>query len=160
FPTTGPVISTPAVVNDRVYAADTTGTVYALTRDGDLLWRTTLNVPNFLPPQVLPPSLKVAVSPPVANRTGVIGDGPGQIQGLDVDTGQVRWTTRPPNPGPVFGEQHPFQMILGAGTMVGNYVAFGLSSVENYLGPLFLGPDYPAFTFRGSAVLIDPADGR
>src|SRR5262249_3513677 len=99
FPTAGPVIGTPAVVNDRVYAADVTGTAYALNRDGDLLWRTTLNVPTFL-------TLKVAVSPLVTNRTVVIGDMAGQIQGLDVETGQVRWTTRPPNPGPIFGEQH------------------------------------------------------
>src|SRR5262249_48623312 len=64
-PTAGPVISTPAVVNDRVYAADETGTVYALTRDGDLLWRTTLNVPTAL-------SIKIEVSPVVTNRTVVI----------------------------------------------------------------------------------------
>src|SRR5262249_6204727 len=48
FPTDGPVIGTPVVVNDRVYAADTTGTVYALTRDGGLLWRATLSVPTLL----------------------------------------------------------------------------------------------------------------
>jgi outer membrane protein assembly factor BamB len=50
-------------------------------------------------------------------------------------------------------------MIFGAGTMVGNYVAFGVSSLDNYLGPLF-DPHYPGFTFRGNVVLIDPAIGR
>ncbi len=158
FPTAGPVISTPAVVNDHVYAADATGTVYALTRDGDLLWRTTLNVPNPFPHGIPPFSIKIAMSPLVTNRTVVIGDAAGQIQGLDVDDGHVRWTTRPPNPGP-FGDQHPFQMILGAGTMVGNYVAFGVSSLENYLGPALIS-GYPGYTFRGNVVLIDPADGR
>src|SRR5262245_9878293 len=34
FPTPGAVAGTPAVVNDIVYAADSTGTVYSLTRDG------------------------------------------------------------------------------------------------------------------------------
>src|SRR5262249_55047595 len=103
--------------------------------------------------------VKVAVSPLVTDRTVVIGDLAGQIQGLDVETGRVRWTTRPPNPGPVFGDQHPFQSIIGAGTMVGHYVAFGVSSFENFLGPIF-DPNYPGFTFRGNVVLLDPADGR
>src|SRR5262249_12713237 len=120
--------------------------------DGELLWRTTLNVPA-------PLSVKLAVSPLVTNRTVVIGDMAGQIHGLDVKTGAVRWTTPPPNPGPVFGGQQPFTVILGAGTMVGHYVAFGVSSLENVLGPL-LSPGYPGYTFRGNVVLLDPADGR
>src|SRR5262245_43656697 len=33
YPTAGPIAGTPAVVNDRVYAADATGAVYALDRD-------------------------------------------------------------------------------------------------------------------------------
>ena len=37
YPTAGPVVGTPAVVDNHVYAIDTTGTAYALTRDGDLL---------------------------------------------------------------------------------------------------------------------------
>ena len=48
FPTDGPIAGTPAVVNDRIYAADATGVVYALDRDGGLLWRRKLNVgPTF-----------------------------------------------------------------------------------------------------------------
>src|SRR5262245_50331480 len=129
YPTDGPIVGTPAVVNDRVYAAANTGTVYALTRDGNLLWRTTLTVPALF-------NAKIAASPLVTNRTVIIGDMAGQVHGLDVETGHVRWTTRPPNPGPVFGDQHPFQMMMGAGTMVGNYVAFGVSSLENFFGPL------------------------
>jgi polyvinyl alcohol dehydrogenase (cytochrome) len=152
FDTDGPVISTPAVVNDRVYAAANTGTIYALTRDGELLWQTTLDAPSLF-------VTKVTVSPVVTSRTLVIGDMAGQIHGLDVETGNVRWTTRPPNPGPVFGDQHPFQMIMGGGTMVGKYVAFGVSSLENFFGPT-ADPNYPGFTFRGNVVLLDPADGR
>src|SRR5262245_58948938 len=45
YPTEGHVVGTPAVVNDRVYATGDAGVVYALTRDGDLLWRTALDVP-------------------------------------------------------------------------------------------------------------------
>src|SRR5262245_5696487 len=124
YPTDGPVVGGPVVVNDRVYAAADTGTVYALTRDGGLLWKTTLSVPTQL-------SQKVAISPLVTNRTVIVGDMGGQIHGLDVETGAVRWTTRPPNPEPVFGDQHPFQSIISAGTMVGHHVAFGVSSLEN-----------------------------
>src|SRR5262249_23273282 len=128
--------------------------VYALTRDGDLLWRTTLTVPFPLP-------VKLAISPLVTNRTIILGDAAGQIHGLDVETGQIRWTTRPPNPVPGHPDpdQPPFQSIIGAGTMVGNYVAFGVSSFENFLGPIF-DPNYPGFTFRGNVVLLNPADGR
>jgi polyvinyl alcohol dehydrogenase (cytochrome) len=150
FPTDGPLAGTPAVVNNVVYAADLAGTVYALSRDGDLLWRTTLNVPSLI-------TAKIATGPLVTNRTVVIGDLAGQIHGLDIDDGEVRWTIRPGN-GPLFPDGHPFQQILAAGTMVGKYVAFGISTNESLI-PLF-NPDYPGFTFRGNVVLIDPADGR
>jgi polyvinyl alcohol dehydrogenase (cytochrome) len=151
FETIGAVSGTPAVVNNVVYAGDISGTVHALTSDGELLWQTTLDVPSVINP-------KIYASPLVTNRTVVIGDMAGQIHGLDVATGEVRWTTRPPNPGPIFGDQHLFQMIMGAGTMVGNHVAFGVSSLENFFGPLS-DPNYPDFTFRGNVVLLDPADG-
>ncbi len=150
FPTDGPLAGTPAVVNNVVYAADAAGTVYALSRDGDLLWRTTLNVPSLI-------TAKIATGPLVTNRTVVIGDLAGQIHGLDIDDGELRWTIRPSN-GPLFPDGHPFQQILAAGTMVGKYVAFGISTNESLI-PLFI-PDYPGFTFRGNVVLIDPSDGR
>jgi polyvinyl alcohol dehydrogenase (cytochrome) len=73
----------------------------------------------------------------------------GTIHGLDARTGEEKWRVTP-NP-------HPFAAIFGNGTMVGRYVAFGTSSFELF-APLLL-PDYPGFTFRGSVVLLDPADG-
>ena len=143
FPTAGPIAGTPAVVNDRVYAADATGFVYALDRDGNLLWQTQLDVgPTF-------GFVKVTASALVTNRTVIIGDLSGQIHGLDVDTGDVKWTIRP-NP-------HPFAAIWGSATMVGKNVAIGVSSVEEFYAP-FLGPDYHP-SFRGSLVLLDPATG-
>jgi len=39
-PTTGDVYATPSVVNDVVYAGDTSGTFYAVTRANVLLWQT------------------------------------------------------------------------------------------------------------------------
>src|SRR5262249_1574072 len=38
-PTTGDVYATPSVVNNIVYAGDTSGTFYALTKAGVLLWQ-------------------------------------------------------------------------------------------------------------------------
>src|ERR1700756_2265267 len=40
FPTAGDVYATPSVVNNIVYAGDTSGTFYAITSAGTLLWKT------------------------------------------------------------------------------------------------------------------------
>jgi polyvinyl alcohol dehydrogenase (cytochrome) len=151
FPTTGAVAGTPAVVNDVVYIADSKGHVYALNRDGTLRWRNdTIPIPSLL-------GVKATNSLLVTNRTIVFGDTAGQIHGLETDTGELRWTIRP-GAGPLFPTGHPTQAIFGAGTMVGNYIAYGISSFE-WAMPL-INPAYPGYTFRGSVVLIDPADGR
>jgi polyvinyl alcohol dehydrogenase (cytochrome) len=143
FPTAGPIAGTPAVVNDHVYAADATGAVYALDRDGHELWETDLAVgPTFS-------NVKVSASVLVTNHTVIIGDLSGRVHGLDVDTGVERWTTTP-NP-------HPFASIWGSGTMVGHDVAIGTASVEEFVAPFI--PNYTP-TFRGSLALLDPADGH
>jgi polyvinyl alcohol dehydrogenase (cytochrome) len=151
FETPGAIAGTPAVVNDVIYAADSTGAVYAVNRDGQELWQTVLPVASPFP-------LKLTASPLVTNHTLIIGDLSGQIHGLDVDNGEIRWTIRPPSPGPVFGDDHPFQGIFGSPTMVGNNVAIGITSFEE-AAPLLV-PGYPGFTFRGSLVLLDPGDGH
>lgn len=150
FPTGGAIAGTPAVVNDIVYAADTNGVVYALNRDGSLRWMND----SIVIPSVM--GAKVTSSLLVTNRTVVFGDTAGQIHGLDVATGALRWTTRPAC-GPLFPDGHPLQAIFSAGTMVKNYVAVGISSWE-WAAPL-LDPNYPGFTFRGSIVLINPTNG-
>jgi polyvinyl alcohol dehydrogenase (cytochrome) len=142
YATPGAIAGTPVVVNDRIYAADATGTVYALGRDGNLLWETELDVGPTTH------AVKVTASAMVTNRTVVIGDQSGRIHGLDIDTGAAKWTAYP-NP-------HPFAAIWGSPTMVGQYVAIGVSSNE-WFAPLVI-PDYD-LTFRGSLVLLDPADG-
>lgn len=142
FETAGPVAGTPAVVEDRVYTADATGVVYALDRNGQLLWQTPLDVGPTIN------NVKLTASALVTNRTVVVGDLSGRIHGLDVGTGAVKWTTSP-NPG-------PFAAIWGSATMVGNYVAIGISSVEEFVAPFI--PGYVP-TFRGSLVLLDPATG-
>jgi polyvinyl alcohol dehydrogenase (cytochrome) len=145
---TGPVAGTPAVVNDRVYAADANGVVYALDRNGTLLWQTALDIGPTLT------SVKVTASPLVTNRTVVIGDLSGRVHGLDVDTGAVKWTVRPPSPT-LSGDYNPFATIFGSPTMVGHYVAIGTASNEE------IAAGNPAYipTFRGSLVLLDPDNG-
>ena len=143
FPTHGPVAGTPAVVNDRVYAADAAGYVYALDRDGHPLWETQLSIgPTF-------GYVKLSSSVLVTNRTVIVGDLSGQLHGLDVDTGAVRWTTRP--------NDHPFAAIWGSPTMVGHNVAVGVSSVEEFYAPFLPAGYHPSF--RGSLALLDPATG-
>jgi polyvinyl alcohol dehydrogenase (cytochrome) len=143
FPTAGAVAGTPAVVNDRVYATDTLGNVYAVTRDGQEVWHTHIDVPTIW-------GFKMTTSPLVTNRTVIVGDMAGRIHGLDVDDGEVRWTIHP--------DAHPFAAIFSSATMVGHNVAVGVSSFEEVAAAL---PGYPAdLTFRGSLVLLDPADGR
>ena len=142
YETAAPVAGSPAVVKDRIYAADATGAVHALDRDGNLLWQTALDVGPTLT------DMKVTASPLVTNRTVVIGDLSGRVHGLDVQSGAVKWTTTP-NP-------HPFGAIWGSPTMVGNHVAIGTSSNEWVVASV---PGYPCCTFRGSLAVLDPANG-
>lgn len=141
-PTHGPIAGTPAVVNDRVFVADAAGFVYSVDRYGNKLWETPLNVgPTFS-------NVKITASVLVTNHTVIIGDGSGDVHGLDIETGAVKWTTTP-NP-------HQFAAIWGSATMVGNYVAVGTSSVEEFVAPFI--PNYTP-TFRGSMALLDPSTG-
>jgi polyvinyl alcohol dehydrogenase (cytochrome) len=143
FPTHGPIAGTPAVVNDRVYVADATGFVYALTRDGKELWETPLQIgPTYS-------NVKLTASVLVANGTLIIGDQSGQIHGLDANSGKEKWSITP-NP-------NPFAAIYGSATLVGDDVAIGTSSNE-WIAPTVI-PGYVP-TFRGSLVLLDPADGH
>lgn len=144
FPTAGPLAGTPAVVNDRVYAADALGTVYAVDRDGRSLWTTPLDV------GLTATRIKVTASALVTNRTVVIGDQSGRVHGLDVETGAVKWTT-------ALNPANQFPAIWGSATMVGKYVAVGVSSNEWAVAGFV--PGYVP-TFRGSLALLDPADGR
>jgi polyvinyl alcohol dehydrogenase (cytochrome) len=136
FATKAVVAGTPAVVEDRIYAADASGTAYALRRDGSLIWSS----------QVAGP---VTDSLLVTNRTVIFGDLAGFIYGLDVNTGAELWKVRP-NP-------HPTASIFGSATMVGPFVAIGIASVEELVAGQI--PGYKP-SFRGSVVLLDPADGR
>jgi polyvinyl alcohol dehydrogenase (cytochrome) len=136
FPTKAVVAGTPAVVGNHIYAADASGTVYALTSNGHLLWSN----------QVAGP---VTASLLVTNRSVIFGDLGGFLYDLDVNTGALRWKIRP--------NSHPFASIFGSPTMVGNYVAIGVASIEEPVAAKI--PGYQP-SFRGSLVLLDPETGR
>ena len=150
FPTAGDVYATPSVVNNIVYAGDTSGTFYALTSTGTLLWKTSGSGSIKFGP--------ITASALVTNRAHevdgidradrrdgmvIFGDQAGFIYGLDRNTGQMVWSVRPnPNPDAV---------IFGSPILANGQVIIGISSNEGSTKT----------TFRGSVVSIDPnKDGR
>jgi polyvinyl alcohol dehydrogenase (cytochrome) len=150
FPTQSAIAGTPAVVNNVVYAADTSGTVYAVTSEGKLLWEHRLTVPMQSPPQLpFTPSLELTSSLLVTRHTIIVGDLGGYIHGLDIITGAELWTIRP--------NDSPAASIYSSATMVGNDVAIGIASVEELA--MLLTPHYVP-SFRGSVVLLDPTNGH
>jgi polyvinyl alcohol dehydrogenase (cytochrome) len=131
FPTAGTVSGTPAVVGDVVYAADSTGTVYALTRKGVLLWKNTV-------------TSSVTDSLLVTGDRLIFGDNStGNIFGLDKHTGNVMWQIHP-NPSPLAG-------IWGSAAQVGPFVAIGVAGNDE-------APGVTPIT-RGSVVLLHPDTG-
>jgi uncharacterized protein (TIGR03118 family) len=140
YPTAGAVAGTPAVANGVVYAGDNTGMFYAVRNDGTLLWQTQVNG-------------SVESSALVTNGTVVFGTldvatgsspHPGSIYGLDAATGAVRWQVQP--------NTSALAAIWGSPTLVGNDVAIGVATGEEFVTTL------P--TSRGSLVLLDPATGH
>jgi polyvinyl alcohol dehydrogenase (cytochrome) len=136
-PTDGAVTGTPVTKGSRLYVGDQSGLFQALrATDGHRYWSTML-------------AGAVTASALVTNRTIVIGDQEGYIYGLDRRTGAITWQIRP--------NLHPLARIYSSATMVGKYVAIGIASIESLATQ---DPDYPCCTARGSAVLLDPRDGR
>jgi uncharacterized protein (TIGR03118 family) len=139
FPTKGVVAGTPAVVGDAVYAGDSTGNFYALTRDGKLLWQTQVNGPVTDSPLV---EGNMVIFGTLGNSAQGIA---GTIYGLDARTGKVLWQTQPqPN--------DPRSQIWGSATPVGDDIAIGVASGDE-------GSPLPP-TSRGALVLLDPNNGQ
>jgi uncharacterized protein (TIGR03118 family) len=132
FPTAGLVTGTPAVVNNVVYAGDSTGTFYALNSNGQLKWQTPLGG-------------RITASPLVTHGVIVIGNqGNGFIYGLDAGTGAIKWQVHP--------NTSALAQVWGSATPVGDDVAIGIASGEEFVST--------APTSRGSLVLLDPSNGK
>jgi uncharacterized protein (TIGR03118 family) len=131
FPTAGLVTGTPAVVNNVVYAGDSTGMFYAVNSNGQLVWKTQLDG-------------RVTASALVTNGTVVIGTQTnGFVYGLDAATGAVKWQIHP--------NDSALAQVWGSATLVGSNVAIGYASGEEFV-------DTPP-TSRGSLVLLNPKTG-
>jgi polyvinyl alcohol dehydrogenase (cytochrome) len=130
FPTKGDVYATPAVVNDIVYAGDTSGTFYALSRSGALQWSTT----GFGP---------ITDSALVTDQMVIFGDQAGFIYGLERNKGKLVWSNQP--------NSDASSAIFSSPILANGQVIVGISSFEN---PSKLS------TFRGSVVSLDPNTGR
>jgi uncharacterized protein (TIGR03118 family) len=132
YPTAGIVTGTPAVVNNVVYAGDSTGLFYALNSNGQLLWQTQLDG-------------RVTASPLVTNGTVVIGTQTnGFIYGLNASTGAIKWQIHP--------NTSALAQVWGSATPVGHNVAIGYASGEEFAST-------PPVS-RGSLVLLDPDTGH
>ncbi len=137
FRTTSPVTGTPIAVGDSVYAGDWSGSFYALDAgSGQLKWQA----------QAVAPVSASALA--VGNRL-FFGDQAGFIYGLDRRTGAIQWQVQP-NP-------HPLAAIFSSPTPVGSNIAIGIASNEEEAAA---DPSYPCCSFRGSVVMLDPADGH
>lgn len=129
--TTGDVYATPAVVDNTVYFGDTSGTFYALTSRGQLVWQTKVAGP-------------ITASALVTNNTVIFGDQAGYIYGLDRSTGTLKWKIRP--------NTSPISQIWSSAAWVGNDVVIGVGSHEE------LSSKDPHFS--GSVVRIAPNTGE
>jgi polyvinyl alcohol dehydrogenase (cytochrome) len=136
--TSGDVYATPAVVDKTVYAGDTSGLFYALTSNGQLIWKYAAKA-------------AITSSALVTNRLVIFGDQGGNIYGIDRSSGQLIWSVHP-NP-------HPLAAIWGSPTWVGGRVVVGIASTEEDAAQA-PGSTYPCCSFRGSVVALNPDTGE
>ncbi len=132
------VSGTPAVVDKVVYVGDWAGNFYALSEsDGSEVWTTAVAGARF------------SASPLVTGNRVVIGDQlSGNLYGLNRETGAVEWTTSL--------DSHPFAAFYGSATPIGDAVAIGVASNEEFAT---LDPTYVCCSSRGSMALVDPKNG-
>ena len=125
--------STPAVVDDIVYFADWSGTVYARrVADGGQVW--TSKVSN----SVITPSLAVT------DTRVFVGDGQSMFYGIDRATGDVVWST--------LLDTHPDANVTSSAIPVDDMLLLGVASGE-------LGELKDDYTFRGSILALAQSDG-
>ena len=109
FPTAGDVYGTPSVVDGIVYVGDTSGTFYALTSSGAIVWKTNVGSP-------------ITDSALVTNQMVIFGDQAGYIHGLNRVYGSKAWSVQP--------NSNSGAAIFGSPILVGGQVVIGISSNE------------------------------
>jgi polyvinyl alcohol dehydrogenase (cytochrome) len=137
FPTPAPVTGTAVTAGDDVFVGDWSGAFYSLdANSGHVDWQA----------QAIAP---ISASALVLNDRVFFGDQAGFIYGLDRRTGAVAWQVQP-NP-------HPLAAIFSSPTPVGRNIVIGIASNEEDAAG---DPSYPCCSFRGSVVMLDPANGH
>ena len=106
----------PAIENDRIYASDVTGEVYALNRtNGDVIWKQDLDLP-------------VSGAVGVGYGLVMLGTLKGEVIALDASTGEERWRSRvtsevlapPANNGDVVVVQTQDDRLIGLDAATGD----------------------------------------
>jgi polyvinyl alcohol dehydrogenase (cytochrome) len=147
--TGGDVSATPAVDQERVYAPDWAGNLYAVDRDtGAVVWSRTI------PSYTGIPGDKARATPAISGDTLVVGNqgpfgGGGKVLGIDADTGDLLWATQV--------ESHPAAIITQSATIHADVAYVGTSSQEEALAAVV--PGYPCCSFRGSMAALDIRTG-
>jgi polyvinyl alcohol dehydrogenase (cytochrome) len=136
YPTAGPVNGTPVVTDGVVYVGDGANFMYALTTSGTLLWKTQVNGP-------------VSATATVKGGMLIFGDQAGYLYGLKRSTGAIVWSFRP--------DSNPVSAIWGSGVVIGDNVAIGVASNEEYATT---NPNYPCCSSRGSVLLLNAKTGN
>jgi polyvinyl alcohol dehydrogenase (cytochrome) len=133
--TAGDVYGTPAVVDNTIYFGDTSGSFYAMTDKGSVLWTSKVQAP-------------ITDSALVTNAMVFFGDQKGNIYGLDRSTGTQVWQVHPNKSGGsiIWASAAWIEDDLGPGIVI------GIGSNEP------LASSFPDFS--GSIVRLDPNTGN
>ncbi len=136
YPAAGPVNGTPIVADGTVYIGDAAGFMYALTTEGQLVWKTQVQS-------------GVTASVTIVGDLLVFGDLAGNLYGMRRKDGSVVWTEK--------ADSHPATAIFGSGLRLGPFVAIGVASEEEQFAA---DPNYPCCTFKGSVIMLEARTGK
>jgi polyvinyl alcohol dehydrogenase (cytochrome) len=152
FTAGGNVSSTPTVDGDAVYFPDSSGNLFAVTKDsGRLIWSHKISDYDGV-------AGSVSRGSPAADEDQIIiGDilssnqthNGANVIAIDRETGARRWITQV--------ESHPAAIITGSPVVFNGIIYVGVSSSEETLAE---NPDYPCCSFRGSVVALDAKTGQ
>lgn len=133
----------PTVVGERLFAASTTGQVYALdARTGCTVWSREVGIP-------VRTAISVGPGHGVHGAIAYFGDIAAVVHAVDADTGVELWRARV--------DAHPMARVTGTPVLVGERLLVPVSSFEEGAAAQ---QAYACCTFRGSVVALDAISGR
>lgn len=135
----------PTVVGGRVFAASTTGQVFALdAASGCTLWTVEVGAP-------VRSAVVVGKGPDGEGPRAIayFGDIAAVIHAVDAETGKELWKRKL--------DEHPLARVTGSPVLGAGRLYVPVSSFEEGAAS---SPDYPCCTFRGSVAALDPISGK